>query len=467
MVGVRPMKTLMTLLIAVGALAVGFVQQATAADEEQATTITIEGQTYTVVPDGEFRKLGFNVPDVKAEDNAANDYLKAIDAYHPLERGDPLDRLRDEVMRSGWTEDAGPLAEYIERNEKVLELLRAAASKEVCHFPALVPLGSTLEETSPAGIMLPHLSKMRELARFLVTVGKSYEFEERYADALDTYLLVLRLGNHVSQEPFLISGLVGMACNAIGARAIDQSLVRSEIDEEALARVHKRLAELAGGRPSAIVSMRGERAWATSIVEYLIRHPELFADFVDVSGEDGHGKVWQLAMTAMLRSDAGRAQIRADVKAFWDAMDKAIAMPLPEYIRTDAGDEPVNNAKARKAPPNIMALLGPALSRARMQFARNDLAWTVLDVDFALARYAGKHGQYPESLDALKDLMLSDGTDPYSGKPLHYRLEDDGAYTVWSVGENLEDDGGEVGSKCPDWQAKDFVWNSAVIHGEE
>lgn len=467
MVGVKSMKMLMTLLIVAGALAAGLVQQAVAADEEQPATITIEGATYTVVPDEEVRAIGFDVPDVKPEDNAANDYLKAIDAYHSIERGDPLDRLRDEVMRSGWTEEAAPLADYIERNEKALEWIRAGASKDVCHFPVLVPLGKTLDETSPAGIVLPQLSRMREFARFLVTVGKSSEFEGRHGDALDTYLLVLQLGNHAAQDPTLIAGLVGMACNAIGARAIDQCLVLNEIDEETLARVHKRLAELAGGRPSVLVSMRGERAWATSIVEYLIRHPELFADFVDVSGEDGHGKVWQLAMTAMLRSDEGRAQLRADVKAFWDAMDKAIAMPLPEYIRTGAGEEPVNNAKARKAPPNIMALLGPALSRSRIQFARNDLAWTVLDVEFALSRYAAAHGQYPESLDALKDLMLSDGIDPYSGEPLHYRLEADGAYTVWSVGENLEDDGGEVGSKCPDWQAKDFVWNSAVIHGED
>jgi len=298
-------------------------------------------------------------------------------------------------------------------------------------------------------------------------VGKACEFEGRYGDALDTYLLVLRLGDHAGQDPFLISGLVGIACNAIGLRAIEQCLVRNEIDEETLARVQKRLAELAGGRPSVLVSMRGERAFSTSIVEYLIKHTKLRGGFADVSEDGGQGKVWQAAMAAMLKSEEGRAQVRADVAAFWDAMGKALEMPLPEYIRSSAGDEPISKAKARKVPPNIMALLGPALSHSRMQFARHDLSWTVLDVELALSRYAAEHGQYPELLDELKDLMLSDGIDPYSGKPLHYRLEDDGAYTIWSVGENLEDDGGEVGPKSPDWQAKDFVWNSAVIHGEE
>jgi hypothetical protein len=460
------MKTLIVSLIAVGALVAGFVQRAWAAEEEEPATITIGGQAYTVVPDKELRALGFDVPDVKPEENAAYDYLNAIEAYHPIQRGDPLDRVRDEVMRSGWSDEAGPLADYIERNEKALEWIRKAAAKDVCHFPVLLRQGETLEDTSPSGIMLPYLSSMRELARFLVTVGKAHEYEGDFGDALDVYLLILRLGNHAAQDPTLIAGLVGIACDAIGCRAIEQCLVRNEIDETVLAEAQKQLAALAGGRPSVVVSMHGERAWSTSIIEYLIKHPGDVGDLADTT--DGQSTTWRVAMTAMLVTEEGRAQIRADVKAFWEAMDKAMVMPLPEFIETGAGDKPIDKAKARKVPPNIMAQLGPSLGRARETFARNDVSWTVLDVEFALALYAAADGQYPQSLDELKDLMLSDGVDPYSGKPLHYRLEADGSYTIWSVGENLIDDGGKIPAKhIPTSGRDDHVWNSAVIHGEE
>jgi hypothetical protein len=456
------MKRITTLLVGLVALLAGLGPRAAAAEEGQPATIVVGGQPYTVVLDEEVRKLGFKVPDVKPEENAAYDYLKAIDAYRSIERGDPLLRLRDEVMRSGWSEEAAPLAEYIEQNEEALKWIRSAASKDVCHFPVLVPLGSSIEETSPAGILLPYLSAMREFARFLLVVGKADEFEGRYGDALDAYLTILRLGNHVAQDPILINGLVGIACNMIGARAIEPCLVRNEIDDAILAEAQERLAALAGGRPNVVVSMGGERAWSTSMVEHLTTHPRWLAEYVDADEE--MSKAQHTALVLMLQTEAGRAQIRADVREFWDAMEKAMEMPLPEFIRTAAGEEPALKAKARKVPPNIMALLGTALSGARLQFGRNDLSWTVLDVEFALARYAAKHDQYPESLDAVKDFMLGDGIDPFSGEPLKYRLEPDGAFTLWSVGENLVDDGGAMGRACPDWRADDFVWNSAVIN---
>ncbi|MBN1919145.1 MAG: hypothetical protein JW889_14665 [Verrucomicrobia bacterium] len=454
----------MTILLAAGALAIGFAPLAMAAEEEQPTTITIDGQTYSIAPDEEVRKLGLDVPDVKPEENAANDLLKAMEVYHPLGGNDSLRRLRDEVLQSGWTEDAGPLAEYLERNEDALKWIRVAASKDACRFPMLLLPGISLEDVSPSAFYLPHLGKMREFARFLVTAGKAYEFEGRTAEALDAYLLALRLGNLTAQDSTLIAGLVGLACNAIAGRAIEQCLVRNEIENTTLVEAQKRLAALAEERPNVVVTMRGEQAFSTATFEYMLSRFDGTKEFSLDLG-DHEVEPWERAMAKMVRTAEGRAQMRADVQVFWDAMDKAMQVPLPEFIRTGAGEEPIREAEKRKS---IMALLGPAISHARVSYARNDLSWTVLDVEFALARYAAANGQYPESLDALKDLMLSDGIDPYSGKPLHYRLEADGAYTIWSVAENLTDDGGKIPAKhFPTSGRDDHVWNSAVIHGED
>jgi hypothetical protein len=168
----------------------------------------------------------------------------------------------------------------------------------------------------------------------------------------------------------------------------------------------------------------------------------------------------------MFTSARGREQVRRDVREFWEAMDRGLEMPLPECIKSGAGNEPIETARARKVPPNIMGLLGPALGRAREVFGRNELYWTVLDVELALARYALEKGSYPESLDALGPFMLSDGIDPYSGKPLKYRVEEAG-FTIWSVGKNLTDDGGVLDPKRrPRFYQDDYVWNSAAIQGE-
>lgn len=61
----------------------------------------------------------------------------------------------------------------------------------------------------------------------------------------------------------------------------------------------------------------------------------------------------------------------------------------------------------------------------------------------ALERHRITHGDYPESLEAVK---RSDGTplplDVFSSKPLNYKKTKPDAYKLWSVGENGIDDGG-------------------------
>jgi len=350
------MKTRAVLLL-VAMLVPGLVH---AGEQAELETITIRGSTYSIVPDEEMRALGFELPDVAPDENAASDYLKAIEAYWPKDRREPLLDLRDKVIEDGWTAESAPLAEYFEQNEKTLEWLRAAASKDVCHFPVLVPEGSSLDETGPADILLPYLMYFGELARFLVAVGNFHEFEGRTGDALDAYVLALRLGGHVAQDPILINGLVGLACDQIAMRPIEQCLIRHEIDDETLAKAHRHLAAIAGGRPSLLVSLRGERALSTSMVEHLIEHPAWLREYAEALGASEHvrGELWQAAVAMMLAMEEGREQIRTDVRVFWTAIDEALEMSLAEFIRTDAGEQPLKQARARKVPPNIMSVLG-------------------------------------------------------------------------------------------------------------
>jgi hypothetical protein len=50
------------------------------------------------------------------------------------------------------------------------------------------------------------------------------------------------------------------------------------------------------------------------------------------------------------------------------------------------------------------------------------------------------------------------------GKPLRYRLNADGTFTLWSIGEDLKDDGGDGSDAVPAarmgdiWERKDVLW---------
>jgi hypothetical protein len=86
----------------------------------------------------------------------------------------------------------------------------------------------------------------------------------------------------------------------------------------------------------------------------------------------------------------------------------------------------------------------------------------------ALKRYQLKYGNYLPDLDSLVPEFLSSiPLDPVDGKPLRYRLNTEGTFLLYSVGENGKDDGGDpslekgIESSNFYWQnphALDWVW---------
>lgn len=77
-------------------------------------------------------------------------------------------------------------------------------------------------------------------------------------------------------------------------------------------------------------------------------------------------------------------------------------------------------------------------------------------IDLALAEYRSKHGAYPKDLAALAPEVLKEvPIDPFSEAPLVYRLTDKG-YTLYSVGRNGVDDGGEADPANPKHENDDY-----------
>jgi len=451
-----------------------------AAEEPRPETVTIAGATYTVVPDEKMREMGFEFADVPPEENAATYYLQAIEVYWEPERGSELYKLRDAVLFGRWTEESAPLTEYLEKNRETLALIEKAAAKSVCHFPFLLREGESLgEDASVLSIQFPHLGRMREFARFLIVVGKKHEFEQHHAEALGARFLILRLGDHVAQDPTSINGLVGLACDGIGMGAIDRCLARSDLDGETLARAQKRVHELSKRRPNFVPAMRTERAFSLETAEWHIRHPEWILHLREETAEgevDAAARQW----ACVIESKEGRKWVCWKIREFWEFFDALLALPLHEYLKKK--EEFKVRMLGVESPPkvvrtslpalwvlpkvSIVRMFAPPLWNTRITYGKDELYWTVLDVEFALARYKAKHGKYPGKLNEIKPLMLSDGLDPFSGEPLHYRREADGSFTIWSVGENLTDDGGEVvGEKHNPWRGDDYVWSSRLLAG--
>ena len=83
----------------------------------------------------------------------------------------------------------------------------------------------------------------------------------------------------------------------------------------------------------------------------------------------------------------------------------------------------------------------------------------------ALKRFQLRQGNLPQTLDSMVPGILSSvPVDYMEGKPLRYRLNPDGQFVLYSVGEDGQDDVGSTAMR-PDksskrnlWDRKDFVW---------
>jgi hypothetical protein len=103
----------------------------------------------------------------------------------------------------------------------------------------------------------------------------------------------------------------------------------------------------------------------------------------------------------------------------------------------------------------------------RVDVAEMDAGLRALQVRAAIGLYQRRHGKLPENLDALcPEFLPSVPLDPFSGKPLRYRLAGKG-WVLWSVGPDLKDDGGvdslyaaRLGSN--NWFGKDGIFVSDI-----
>jgi hypothetical protein len=114
------------------------------------------------------------------------------------------------------------------------------------------------------------------------------------------------------------------------------------------------------------------------------------------------------------------------------------------------------------------------LTRAWRTTAKNLTLHEMTITAIALKRYELKHGKLPTDLDALvPEFLPAAPTDYMNGQPLHYRLNADKSFTLYSVGDDGHDNGGrctespsDAQSQSSPWNQRDWVWpHAAKVHG--
>lgn len=347
--------------------------------------------------------------------NAADIYIKAFDAYRaPFEDEKKLLPLVGSVVlkagESPTPETKTAMETFLSRNAKTLELLHQAGRVEQCRYR--YPL------IARQGFMNPYFTEIKNCAQLLNQRILIEIQSDRKDEACQSAIDELRLGRSLSREPSFISFLVGHSVASMGIESIGRLLEDCSLGEQQIAVLQTELLQVRNG-------LRMEQG--------LIGERCCLLDNLFMSQSMSFGTAparWSGLMdTNVLRAIE-----------FYDQLE-AVAKMAPEK-RLKEYQKIQEEAKQLSILFFITRTLVPAVNTIAMidlrGIARMDCALTALEVE----RYRLAEGRLPETLEALVPKFIEAvPIDPFDGKPLRYmRLEK--GYTIYSIGEDGEDNGG-------------------------
>jgi competence protein ComGC len=150
--------------------------------------------------------------------------------------------------------------------------------------------------------------------------------------------------------------------------------------------------------------------------------------------------------TAAAMVHAGRDKTIDKGNEIYDQMEKRAKMSPYERHISDSNSVETVIMKLSKYRFFLLQMLMPALDRVSDLAYQGRAHYQATVAVLALKQWRLEKNEYPVNLDELvaaghlKELPI----DPYTDKPLIYK-KTDGNFTLYSIGPNFKDDGGEYG----------------------
>ncbi len=358
----------------------------------------------------------------------------------------------------------------LSKHDSAIEELRQASLLPYSRFPVFS------NADHPFDTLLPHLSVFKRCAQFLQLRALA-ELQNGQSDqALEDVKLAIELTEKIRSEPFLISHLVRIAMTEISLQPIYEGLANHQWTDAQLIALDVELGRL-DFLADYQLSLRGERVMNCATIDY-INKEKSYQRYQAMSGlasgyYGGTTTSEQLKKTlkaagAYLMPRGWFIQNKLFIAHGLQGWITGYVLPeahlvLPEkYREVDQVQSGIFNQPSR--PWNFMAkVFLPALGASGRKACREQISVDLARVAIALERYHLAHGEFPESLDALAPQFIAQVPhDIIGGKPLKYRREANGQFTLYSVGWNEKDDGGMTGYRkggsAPDFESGDWVW---------
>jgi len=412
--------------------------------------ITIAGEEYDVRPKESLKEIGCSLRRIPNVRNAAVLYVKASNLYEKPE-GSERD-VMNYVCGHEWVSDAD-FTRWFERNAECLKALHKAAKKPDCEFPVVGH-----EKEMAAARMDPMLPVSRDFVRLLVCEGKRYESRREYGRALDSYLAIAALCEHLhDSNAVLITDLVVIACHATGNKAAEACLANKSLSEKDLRKVVQRYERVLKTHAALSDVLEREKCMMDDAVNSAMNAPE-HAWMVTV----GLGSVsdeTRSNIARLVREQGPR--LKAAYERDFEAFRKWSALPAWQALRPGSDWE----AYVSRLPETSIfsrSLLN-TFGMAKQQYARNEAHAGGILIFAAIKLYEKKNGKPPASFnDLVPGCLAALPKDPFSGKDYIYKVRGSD-WILYSVWDDLVDGGGAGSWPHNRKKDKDLVFWSKKI----
>ncbi|MFA6134927.1 MAG: hypothetical protein WC869_13005 [Phycisphaerae bacterium] len=322
------------------------------------------------------------------------------------------------------------MLDFLAKQGPVIELLHKAGQLPACNF-------GTQYNPPAIDVLLPPLGKVRDLARLLWLSAGVHADQGRMVDAMKDLSASFALADHCTAEPPLVTLLVAIAIDAKSVNTLQQVLEKHAPTSESLNAL--KLNSAFSFTAALQRSLRMEKAFGLSF--FTTHSPS--AAFADVSLPAPRTYV-----TDTLANPYRVFFWSQDVAAYLRWMNRIVTLsgqPCHEarvkWNELDGDMEKAANARGLGG--LLAAVITPALSRAATLVARADAQHQLALLGVALWQYRLDHGAFPDKLDSLTPkYILAVPTDPFTGQGMKLARKADGQCVIYSVGSDLQDDGG-------------------------
>lgn len=358
---------------------------------------------------------------IPAEENAAahidaleprlDEFSKEYGAFFKTELGQAYEDL---------AEGAPPTEEQVAAMRAILDKFadleqKIAAAAACPRYASTADFSLSFQKFMEA--YLTRVTRIREAAWFVDWQTQVLIAEGRPEDAVRCGLETLRLARLQEAEPTLVAYLVSVAVRGVSIRDIHSALAAGPVSAELHDQLDRELAKQDDPAKFAKV-LRTERALSVSAI---------------------HEQGWDM-IPAPWSWFVGWPVKRVFIGPldYYEVLFPVVDRPLPEIHKAFENGGELSTPTGHGV---LADLLGPALE-AGIQAAQRDTA-TIrsLRVFNALQVFAEKNGREVRDLTEL-GLPAEALVDPFSGEPLKAKFTEMG-WTVYSVGENETDDGGD------------------------